>query len=424
MHTSRYCSLLQKQGYMHSQPKARFVVPAATAILLTFGRAGMLSFQDVYTPLDQAMNIFVVLIAPLFALKDIYPRLLERRLLLFLPFLLLATWVIVCVLLGSPKENWPPETVAITISLSVLFASQISRFELRRLRHFVLLITALFSVCVLIFAQSSLSLILSGGLKTRLGVDISPSNVILFPRIMYVLVITCFVTLVMEKSIWLRICAALMMILPALIALAAAGRGPLFGLVLAAIFFTWGYRKKKGILALAVFVVLVVVVTVVVNSFLPVLQQRMIGDQDDGRGPLWEQYLSLDPTWFGRGIIEEYPHNIFMEFFFNYGIIGFVIFLAVLGISVTMLYRSYSRTHDEELLWVGALLVLQMTAQQLSLDIFQGSLWATILLPLGLARTRRHHRTRREKLHFNAASDDSGGSIRAPKSWPSASSPT
>jgi O-antigen ligase len=370
---------------MHTQPKARFVVPAATAILLTFGRNGMLPIEKVYTWLDQSINLFVVLIAPLFAIKDIYPRLLERSLLLFLPFLVLALWVFVCLWLGSPSAYRPQESALITILLTVLFASQISRFELRRLRHFVLLLAGLFSLYALTFAQSSLSLVFGGMLTNRLGVDQSFSNVIIFPRVMYMLVITCFVSLLIEKRIWVRIFAAMTAILPIFIALSTAGRGALVGLVLAAIVFAWGARRSKGFIALSMVVVLIVIVSVVINSFVPVMQQRIDESYNSGgRYPIWEHYLNLDLTWFGRGYVEDYPHNIFLEFLSNYGIVGLAIFLLVLGISITTIYRAYIRTRDEEVLWVASLLVLQMTAQQFSLDIFYGGLWAAVLLPLGL----------------------------------------
>ena len=90
-------------------------------------------------------------------------------------------------------------------------------------------------------------------------------------------------------------------------------------------------------------------------------------------------------SWFGHGATAAYPHNIFLEFFLNYGIIGLALFLLVLATSVITAYKYYRRTRDQESLSVISLLVLQMTAQQFSLDIFYGSLWAALILPLGFS---------------------------------------
>jgi hypothetical protein len=375
---------LGKHDYMHNQPKARFVVPAATAILLTFGRDTMLPFEKLNTLLDQSMNIFVVVIAPLFALKGIYPRLSEHKALFFLPFLMLALWISVWVFVGSPREYWPAHTTLITIVLSVLCASQISSFELRRLRHLVLLISGVFSVYALVLAQSSLSLIFSGTLTTRLGFEVSNANLIILPRVMYMLVITCVFSLVIEKNICMRIYSTIIMILPMLVALATGGRGSLVGFFVAATVLVFGLRKKRktfyGLLTVSA-----VIVTgyFAIDYLLPIMQNRIMQDQDSGRFDMWMNLLHSNFTWFGRGVTESYPHNIFLEFLLDYGFVGLTLFLIFFVTILVQVYRFYVRTGHEESLWVISLLVLQMTAQQFSLDIFYGGLWAALVLPIG-----------------------------------------
>ena len=86
---------------------------------------------------------------------------------------------------------------------------------------------------------------------------------------------------------------------------------------------------------------------------------------------------------FGSGPRDTYPHNIFLEFLYYYGFIGFVLFLTFLLTSLITAYKYQCKTNDDEARWCLSLLVLQLTAQQLSLDIFYGSLWAALVLPLG-----------------------------------------
>jgi O-antigen ligase len=356
------------------------------AILLTFGRNGMLPFEGIYTLLDRSMNLFVVIVAPLFAIKSIYPRPINNNLHLFLPIILLSCWVIICVFIGSPNEYWPDRTSLITIVLSILLASQITRFELSRLRHFVLLLAGVFSIYTLIYGQSSLDQIFGGALDTRLGIDVSSSNVIIFPRIMYMFIITCAISLVIEKNIWIRVCSGVIMILPFLIALATGTRGSLVGFVAAVLVFIFCLRNKfKTLYAVLVVAVLAIIGHMSISRLLPIMQQRIsFNEEGIGRIDIWNKLINTSNiTWFGNGVSASYPHNIFLELLYVYGIIGFVLFLVVIVTSFITAYRFYRNTRDLDSLWVISILVLQMTAQQLSLDIFYGSFWASIALPLG-----------------------------------------
>ena len=370
---------------MKSTPKIRFIIPAAAAILLTFGRDDWLAFLPLHTWLDLTMNLFVVVIGSIFALKDVYPYLLNHNIFLRLLFLMLALWVAVIVIVGSPFNNWPSGTSILTLILIILIVSQISRFELRRLRHFVLVLVGLFTIYTLAFAKNIIQLLLSGNKTFRLGENISPSFLVAYPRIMYVIIIICIFSLIVEKSFWIRIYSAIMVILPILIAFATGGRGPLVGFILAAFVIVLGIAKKYKIYYTIVLCVLIAIGYFVISNYFPVMENRIVKGDDSGRNAIWKEVLGSSTTWFGRGIFEEYPHNIFLEFLLFYGVFGLILFLTFFVTLVVSLIRCYLRTRHNEILWVISVLVLQMTAQQFSLDIFNSGLWAAIMLPLGFS---------------------------------------
>jgi O-antigen ligase len=369
---------------MNSSPKIRFIIPAAAAILLTFGRDDWLAFLPLHTWLDLTMNLFVVVIASMFALKDI-TYLLSHNFLLRLLFLMLALWVAIIVIVGSPYNNWPSGTSFLTLILIILIVSQISRFELRRLRHFVLVLVGVFTIYTLIFAKNIIQMLLSGNKTFRLGEKISPSFLVAYPRIMYVIIIICLFSLIVEKGFWIRIYSAIMVILPILIAFATGGRGPLVGFILAAFVIVLGLAKKHKMYYTIVLGVLITIGYLIISNYFPVMENRIMNGDDSGRNVIWKEVLNSSTTWFGRGIFEEYPHNIFLEFLLFYGIFGLILFLIFFVTLTVSLIRCYLITRHIEVLWVISLLVLQMTAQQFSLDIFNSGLWAAIMLPLGFS---------------------------------------
>ena len=349
----------------------------------------MLPFENIYTYWDHLLNIFVIAVA-FFQLPVFLPRVLSHNYKLLLPFLILSVWVSVCVFVGSPSEDWPVRTSLITIGISFLICSQVHRDDLSRVRYFVLLLAAAFSLYTLLYGQYSLKMILNGSLNTQLGIKLNPANVIIFPRIMYMLVITCIATLIIEKDKWLRIGAALVMIIPILIAFATGNRGTMVALAAAAFILMLSFRTKREIiLSGVVIIVLLIISYVIVPELLPLTKQRIIsGGRDNSsisRFYMAREALDINNmSLIGRGASADYPHNIFIEFYLNYGIIGLVLFLLVLATSVITARKCYRITGDNEVLWVLSLLTLQMVSQQFSLDIFYGALWAAMVLPLGL----------------------------------------
>jgi O-antigen ligase len=370
---------------MNNQPRIRFIVPAAAALLLTFGRDDWLAFLPLHTPFDLVMNLFVVVIASMFALKDISSNFLSRNILLRLLFLIFTLWVTIVVTVGSPYKYWPSGTSFLTLILIILIVSQITRSELRRLRLLILGLAGIFTVYSMIFAKGIIQLILSGRETTRLGEKISPSILVAYPRIMYVLIITCMFSLIVEKKFWIRLYSAAMMVLPVLIAFATGGRGPLLGFILASFVFVLGLEKKHKAYYAMTIIAVVTIGYIVISNYFPVMENRIMKGDDSGRSAIWNYVLNGNITLFGVGVSDDYPHNIFLELLLNYGVIGLILFIVFFTTLVSSFVRCYFRTHHKEVLWAISLLVLQMVAQQFSLDIFNSGLWATIMLPLGFS---------------------------------------
>ncbi len=375
--------------YINNMTKVRIFVLAAAAILMTFGRNEMLPFAGIYTVLDQSMNIFVIATA-FFAAPVIFSHILDQNIQRYFPILMLSLWVFVCLIVGTPSEYWPNQTALVSIGISILICSQISRVELRYMRYCMLLLACVFSLYSLIFASESIRLTISGSLATQLGDKLSPANIIAFPRIMYIFIITSMVTLFIEKDKWLKIGAVMLMVIPIMIALASGNRGSLIAFVLTAVTFILSLReKRKSIFAAVFFLLLLIIGYAMVVNFLPVMEQRIVTGGSDvssvERLDMWTEALDVSNiSLFGRGAGAQYPHNIFVEFYLNYGIVGFVLILVTLANSLTIAWKCYIETRDIEVLWIISLLTLQLVAQQFSLDIFTSTLWAVIVLPLGL----------------------------------------
>jgi O-antigen ligase len=367
------------------QLPTRYLVPVAAAVLLTFGRTGMLPFLGRLTLLDQALNIFVVVIAPMLCLVDFLRNRGPLQIARLVPLILLAAWVAIVIIVLSPPERWPSRTTLITIGLSIFLCSQIRLAEIHHIRRTVLVITAIFCVCVLWYGRDTLRMVMGGAfIESRLGADVSASAIVAFPRIMYVLLGTCIVTMVIEEKKWIRIAAAFLIPIPLIIGIASGARGPLFSLMVALTAFVLGLKRKVEVLLAAVVLGLFGVIGYsLFLSYFPMQGSRLLRDN---RSAVWAWALTTDISIWGHGITSRYPHNIFLEFLMNYGMIGLTLFLIALSTSVLAIYGAFRRTGRREILWAFSILVLQLTAQQFSLSIYYaGALWAAMALPLGFS---------------------------------------
>lgn len=366
---------------------ARVGLVIGTAYLLTFCRGWMLAVISQPTPFDKALNYFVVLIAPVCALYSLgvnFSVSLVRRI---WPVVLLMFWVSWCLFVFTPTQYWPDQTQIISVVLAVLLASQISRADLRLVRYGILGLAALFSLVVLIWARGLLGEALGGSVKQRLGADISAANVIFMPRVYYTLVFTCFATVVLERRLWLQLVGIATMGVPAVLGLGSGGRGPLVALVVAVLVFTVGSIRHIGKLRLTfISVGFAVLGYKSVTTLFPIIARRAAED-DTLRVAFYQDTLesirqSLSVLGHGKG--DEYAHNIFLEFMQDYGLIGFVLFLVFLYFILKEIWRVYRSTKDVEVLWAIGILFIQLTAQQFSLDIYVGALWAALVLPIGV----------------------------------------
>jgi len=375
-------AVLERQ-FMQRQ-RILFILPLfATAMLLSFGRNGFLPFSS-YTPLDQMINVLIVIAAPLCLLFRPVNFFRHSFLIRILPLIILWIYVAFCVS-GSPKTYWPDHSAVLSIFLAILLASQVSVSQLRMLRLLTLVAGLLFSAFVLLYGRRELSSILGGTLNQRLGSEISDSLLVAYPRMLYVIAFTCFVSAIAEKRVWLKIGAIMLAILPVLVALATGGRGPLVALSCAVLFFLLGLRQRhSSILGLLLAASIFCIGYYIVSEYLPVMAQR-IGEWDDaGRSILYEKAWAKI-SFFGRGIGDMYAHNIFLEFLQDYGIFGLVLFLITTIISVGSAARVYWHTRNVDVLWVMGLITLQLVAQMFSLNIYWAMVWGTLALPLGFA---------------------------------------
>jgi O-antigen ligase len=196
---------------------------------------------------------------------------------------------------------------------------------------------------------------------------------------MYALALTSFATLSSDERKWLRVVAPGLAILPLLFAFGTANRGTLIAFVAGMLVFVFGQRKRRFVAAGAV---LVIVAYYAVLQYFPVLVTRFTNEGDSGHLETWASALQW-PSVFGRGYDPEYPHNIFLECQLDYGIVGLLLFVFALVQTVKYDWTLYLKTKDQEVLWVIALFVMQMTAQQMALNIFfAGALWATFALAI------------------------------------------
>lgn len=370
---------------MDNPMKTRMIITIAAAIVITFGRDGMLTYMGIFSPPGKALDYFVGIVAPVFAIAAMFQRPLERRIALLAPALALFFWMGVVVLMETPSSSWPNHSILITDVLAILFCSLIRISDLRYIRLSILALAALFNICAVVYARSTLGHLLGGGLiHVRFGNNISPYNTIIFPRNMYTIVLTCLVTILIEKQKALKIAAAGLMVVPLIMGIATGTRGPLIALLVAVCIFVLGSRRKAGAnIPLALFGFFLFAGFEAFLHFSPAMRLENLMNPEGHLSAMRTAFQNI--TLLGHGIASNYPHNIFLESLKYYGIVGLLLFLVVLAVTVTAAWKVYSSTRDSEVLWSICLLALQFTAQQFSLSmILASALWGTMVLPLGL----------------------------------------
>jgi O-antigen ligase len=369
---------------------AHYIVSFGAAVLLTFGRTGFLPYTGAYPPYEYIINVFVVFIVPPFALYRILRDLNVAQVMKYLPFLALVAWVAIRAF-SSPKEELPGYTELITCFVAVISGAYIMRGDLPFLRRSLLALCLIFTLLSFIYERSTIMDAIQGNFygRARLGAGVGPQVFIAFPRVTNTLVIACVACAFIEKNIILRGFSLALIVVPILLGFATAGRGGLLGLAVSALVFVLGLpivlgmrRKFLIMFGLGFLTALLYIAYRVVMALFPVIVKRF-GQADTNRFKIWSDALE-NISVIGRGTNSEYPHNLFLEFLQDYGVIGLTLLLIFLAVVFWQLLKAWRRRADFELLWVTAVIAMQFTGQQLSLSIFYPFFWTAMMLPLGL----------------------------------------
>lgn len=354
----------------------------AVAMLLSFGRGGFMPF--IYnTAIDQIINIIIVVIAPLAIIikrYSYYEKIFNSHL---IPILILFAYIAGSLLQSNPNFR-PTFSTLISIYLVIFLGSHVSISQLRLLRLLVLLVGFIFSLFILFVAKEEMYTVLSGTLINQFGIDYSDALLVAYPRMLYVITLTGIVSAIIEKNIFVKIIAIAITICPSIISLATGGRGALVGLLCAIIVFVISLNKGKLlIIGIISIVVILFIGNYFISEYLPIMAKRIETGDDAGRFNLYNSALS-NISLFGLGKEGLYPHNVFIEFLSEYGILGLAIFLYTISRSIIVVFNAYLYYRNIDVLWLISIYILQFVAQQFSLDIFYPMFWAPIVIPFGL----------------------------------------
>ena len=264
--------------------------------------------------------------------------------------------------------------------------------DLPYLRRSLFVLCLMFTLLGLIYERSTIMDAIHGNFygKARLGAYVGAQVFVAFPRITNTLVIACVACAFIEKNIFMRGISLALVVVPLMLGFATAGRGGFLGLAVAALVFALGLpivlglrRKFLLVLGVGFLTTLLYIAYQVFITLFPVLVKRIESGSDSGRFALWSDALE-NITLIGRGIGDDYAHNLFLEMLQDYGVIGLTLLLVFLATIFWQLWKAWRRHADLELLWVTAVIAMQLACQQFSLSIFWGFLWTALVLPLGL----------------------------------------
>ncbi|MFZ4801567.1 MAG: hypothetical protein ACOYLR_06210 [Chlorobium sp.] len=368
-------------------------MPFAVAMMLTFQRDGFLLIAGMYFPFDYLFNLYIVAVAfflltPHFTLNGNEP--LMRR---YIPLILFIIWILIRGIVLGNEMYAPNHTKLLSCLAGIILGVHTMRWDLPLLRRSLVILNLIFILLIIIFIPSTL-LGIGGnnnlGISARLGEDISGGILVVFPRTAYTLVIACFACFMIEKNIYFRLLSFVSMLFPLILGFSTGGRGGLFGFAVAIVIVFFGIQivsgNKKKFLSVSLQVLLMGLTYgayIIAVNYFPLLADRVNSGDDSGRYLIWEDMLK-NISLFGSGPIEIYAHNLFIEAIHDYGIIGFILLLILLFSTLSQLWAAWRYRADMELVWLSAIIALQLVSQQFSLDLFWGYFWTAIVLPLSL----------------------------------------
>jgi len=193
-------------------------------------------------------------------------------------------------------------------------------------------------------------------------------------------------------TIWLT--TALMISLLAL--LMAGSRGPILGLSLTLAYYfhsKFSYFLRQKVVGIVAMSILVVVVAFSFDQILDTFSNRMVIDfGDDGQGGearvvLWATGIDifLQNPWFGNQTttIIGYPHNIVIEILMASGIVGGIVFFAIMAHAFRKVHRL--NKSGSMLVWPGLLFCQHFVGSLFSGTLYSSNdLWYSLALLLAV----------------------------------------
>lgn len=197
-----------------------------------------------------------------------------------------------------------------------------------------------------------------------------------------------------ERGWWGKVLLLPVILLGGFVLLRAGSRGPFLALMVAAI--AWGASRTRywvvnGMLLgmlLAIVFSFYESILVLVGKISPVLQSRFEASLSEGdtSGREFDVHWGyfLDNIWTGtRSELLGYAHNIIIDAFKGTGVFGGMLMVSILGMGVLTAFRFAAKQHV--LLWVGLILIQQITAHMTSGCFSDNPLLSALLVVVFLA---------------------------------------
>ncbi|TFV96959.1 O-antigen ligase family protein [Leifsonia flava] len=255
--------------------------------------------------------------------------------------------------------------------------------------------------CVSVLSVGFSLLVLFGSVASSSGrLSVLGMNPIGIARVTALFAIVGVVLLVVGARPVHRILIVLGIVASLVATITTGSRGPLLGVVIAAVLSLMAVASRRRLrpFALVVLAVALGLGYYWLQASANIGFQRVLVGDDSGRGPLyqlatelawqrpggigWGNFAFYAPSWVEPGSVTLYPHNIELEFWLEGGIVALIGLLMLVGTASVCSFRSYREGGTALQLIVFALIVFTVANAQFSSDIVGNRfLW----LALGLA---------------------------------------
>lgn len=288
-----------------------------------------------------------------------------------------------------------------------------SRLRLNRLFLSLVLLAAWFSVEAILFLLTHSS----GGFVTVLG-----SNYLGLSRILGIgSIITLVHLLYLNESVLLRLILAILSATFIAILLVAGGRGPLLSLFIAGLSLlplnfrfsvNLGFvlkRRLAYVFLMAAFAISLVFYQIATGKMTTTLSRLLVLFQPGGgnsasarieyfmssfhiwaTNPLFGHGIGSWPVLFGDGDVRNYPHNIVLEILSELGIIGLVLFTAIVAFALATLSHGRAIREDPMKITLLALFIYAFVNACISGDISDNRFLFTTIGCMGFPKDYEH----------------------------------